>query len=405
MDDRIISSTEEQVTGAFVDMLNSIRAKELLRKNEAVDARKSVADQELLKLREDIEQLIESNRGGKTGMHGFIGERVQVGFANERAIMQGAAPEYVLLDDNGMTDYLRGQTLIQQKACISDKSLGLTHVLSHSEKYPIFLEKDGVYQIPKDFYEKYKRFLEMPESIALKLRKEDLRMWRRVQEFHEVMPDAKVEPMVATYAEIQADAVGTTIRREADAVERKYQKQRRSAEESCRATIQEGAKVTLCSAILEGTVNGGVSILEHKQDGKRIKDFSREEWKEIGIDTAKGMGKGAVRGAAVYATTNVINMPASVATATVTGAFTVVEKTIDFSRGEYTGKEYATELADGCISVVVSAVSSELGRKLIPIPVVGPLIGNAVGMFIYKVTRGQIIKIIVSTETAVETAA
>ena len=143
MDDRIISSTEEQAAGAFVEMLKGIRAEELLRKYEAAATRKSRADQELQKLKEDIEQLIESNRGGKTGMHGFIGERVQVSFSNERAKMQGTSPEYVLLDDNGMTDYLRGQTLIQQKACISDKSLGLTHVLSHSEKYPIFLEKDG----------------------------------------------------------------------------------------------------------------------------------------------------------------------------------------------------------------------------------------------------------------------
>ena len=153
-------------------------------------------------------------------------------FANERAIMQGSSPEYVLLDDNGMTDYLRGHTLIQQKSCISDKSLGLTHVLTHSEKYPIFLERDGVYQIPKDFYETYKRFLEMPESIALKLQKEDLRMWRRVHEFHKAMPDVKIEPMVVSYPEIQADAVGTTIQHEADIVERKYQMQRQSAEKS-----------------------------------------------------------------------------------------------------------------------------------------------------------------------------
>ena len=155
--------------------------------------------------------------------------------------MKGASPEYTLLDDNGMTDYLRGQTPIQQKACFSDKSLGLTHILSHSEKYPVFSDKNGVYQIPSDFYEKYKRFIDMPENIALKLRKEDLRMWRKVQEFHATLPEVKVEPMVATYAEIQVDAVGTTLQCEADAVESRYQEQRHSAEESCRASIKEGA--------------------------------------------------------------------------------------------------------------------------------------------------------------------
>lgn len=51
MDDRIISSTEEQATCAFVDMLNEIRYKELLRKYEAAASRKNGANQELLKLK------------------------------------------------------------------------------------------------------------------------------------------------------------------------------------------------------------------------------------------------------------------------------------------------------------------------------------------------------------------
>ena len=237
----------------------------------------------------------------------------------------------------------------------------------------------------------------MPESVALKIRKEDLRIWRRVQEFHELMSKAKVESMAITYVDIQADAVGETIQREAESVERKYQKQRQSAEESCRATLQEGVKIALCSATLEGVVNGGISIIEHKQGGKKVRDFSKEEWKEIGADTARGMGKGAVRGAAVYTATNVINMPATVATATVTGAFTVVEKTMEFRRGEYTGKEYAVKLADGCMSVVVSALSAELGRKIIPVPVLGPIIGNAVGMFVYGVAKDHVIKVIFSS--------
>lgn len=70
-------------------------------------------------------------------------------------------------------------------------------------------------------------------------------------------------------------------------------------------TLQEGLKVTACSAALEGLVDGGVSILEHKQERGKIRNFEKEDWKEIGIDTAKGVGKGAVRGAAVYAATNV----------------------------------------------------------------------------------------------------
>lgn len=384
---RVISSSEEQATGAFVDMLNDIRAEELLRKYEEAAVRKAGADRELAKLKEEIEQLIESNRGGKTGMHGFIGERVQVGFSNARAIQEGKSPLYTLVDDNGMTDYFRGKTPIQQKACISDKSLGLTHVIDHSEKYPMFLKVNGVYQIPRDFYEKYKRFLNMPEENALKLRKEDLRMWRRVQEFKAAMPDAKVEPMVVTYAEIQANAVGTTIEKEAAESQARYQNERISAEYSCRATFEEGVKVAVCSALLEGVVEGGISLAEHVQDGKRIQDFSKEDWKEIGFDTAKGGCKGAIRGAAVYAATNTLNIPSSAATAAVTGVFIITDETAKYYRGESSAEEYTHAITEGCMDVIVSAVFSELGKKLIPIPILGSIIGNAVGMFVYKMTK------------------
>ena len=404
MDDRIISSSEAQATGAYVDMLNSIRAEKLLRANEIIAARKIGANKELEKLRIDIEQLIASRRGGKTGIHGFIGERIQVGFANERAILQGERPKYVLIDDNGMTDYLREKTPIQQKACISDKNLGLTHILSHSEKYPLFIENNGVYQIPRDFYEKYKKFLNMPESKALKLRKEDLRMWLRVREFHRAMPDAKVEPMISTYAEIQADTVGKTIQREEVVAEHKYKEQCASAEESCRASFQEGAKVVAWSAAFEGAVSGCISIIEHKKD-RNILKFKKEDWKEVGIDTIKGIGKGAVRGAAVYATTNAINMPASVATAAVTGAFTIAEKTIEFARGKFNGKEYVTEIADGCVNMAVSVLFAELGRRLIPIPVLGPIIGNAIGMFVCKKIKKQMVRTISSTDKYIKKAA
>ena len=251
----------------------------------------------------------------------------------------------------------------------------------------------GIYQIPRDFYEKYQRFVNMAEETALKLRKEDLRMWKRVQEFKAAVPEAKVEPMVVTYDEIQAGAVNGTIDREMASVEKEYRKQRNAAENACKPTLQEGLKVTACSAALEGLVDGGVSILEHKQERGKIRNFEKEDWKEIGIDTAKGVGKGAVRGAAVYAATNVAYVPAGIATATVTGAFGVIENSSRYIKGECTGKECAIGIADACASAAVSAISTELGRRFIPIPFLGPLIGNAAGTLLYKVAKKPIIRL------------
>ena len=389
----IVSTTQAQTTGAFIGTLNEIRLHELVKRYAEIDCHKAGADQELQALREEIKNLIESNRGGTTGMHGFIGERVQVSFSNARAVMQGQEKAYTLIDDNGMTDYLRGNTLIQQKACLSDKALGLTHVAAHAEKYPAFIQENGIYQIPKDFYAKSQRFVNMAEETALKLRKEDLRMWKRVQEFKTAVPEANVEPMVVTYDEIQAGAVNGTIDREMAAVEKEYRKQRNAAENACKPTVQEGLKVAACSAALEGIVDGSISILEHKQERGKIRDFEKEDWKEIGIDTAKGIGKGAIRGTAVYAATNIVHVPADVASATVTGAFGVIENSSRYIKGECTGKECAIGIADACASAAVSALSTKLGRRFIPIPFLGPLIGNAAGTLLYKVAKKPIIRL------------
>ena len=386
-------ATQEQATGAFVDTLNAIRLRELVRRYAEIDRRKAGADQELESLVRDIKKLIESNRGGTTGMHGFIGERVQVGFCNERAVMQGLKASYRLIDDNGMTDYMRNDILIQQKACQSDKALGLTHIVAHSKKYPCYVEKNGIYQIPKDFYMKMQKFMNMPESEAFKLRKEDLRMWRKVQEFKTAMPGVKVESMVVTYGEIQVGAVESTIEKEKASVQKEYNKQRNEAEYACRPTVTEGIKATAASAAIEGVTDGVVSVLEHKQDGKKIKDFDREDWKEIGIDAAKGAGKGAARGAIVYAATNVAHIPAGAASAAVTGGVVIVENAVKYAKGECDGKECLGKIADGCMLTAVSAVSAEIGKKLIPIPVVGPILGSAIGTGIYKLAKKPILKL------------
>jgi murein L,D-transpeptidase YcbB/YkuD len=86
--------------------------------------------------------------------------------------------------------------------------------------------------------------------------------------------------MVVTYDEIQAGAVNGTIDREMAAVEKEYRKQRNAAENACKPTVQEGLKVAAYSAALEGIVDGSISILEHKQERGKIRDFEKEDWKE-----------------------------------------------------------------------------------------------------------------------------
>lgn len=385
-----VQTTQDHISGLFVDYLNNLRLTALLERLAVLEARKEGADQELAALRISINDLIASNRGGVKGMHGFIGERLQVSFSNSEAILNGEKPIYVLIDDNGMTDYLCGDTLVQQKACISDKVFGLTHVLSHAEKYPVFIEKGGIYQIPSDFYFKYQRFINMPESVALKLRKEDLRAWRAARNFHNSAPDIEVRPMCVSYAEIQAGAVTSTIDRESAKQNQEYEKMKTISKDSCKATVKEGLKAVGVSAVLEGTVNGAISFTEHATQ-KPVREFDKSDWKDIATDTAKGALKGSIRGGVVYTATNVAHIPAPVATAGVTAAFGVIHDIPEVVDGTISGKEFSGRMAVHCADATVSALCAKLGEKIIPIPVVGPLVGNAVGMFVFGIAK-KIIK-------------
>ena len=55
----------------------------------SIDFRKDNAMQELQTLADSIDELIKKNRGGSTGIHGFIGERAQVYLSNAWSLIKG----------------------------------------------------------------------------------------------------------------------------------------------------------------------------------------------------------------------------------------------------------------------------------------------------------------------------
>ena len=378
---RVVEQTENQGLASLVGLVNLIRQQKARERLSYLRHCKSSSFQELRQMEQSITQVIESNRGGAKGVHGFIGERAQVGISNARSLMDGNVPQYRLIDDNGMTDYFRGKLPIQQKACISDKTLGLTHVKAHCNNYPEYIsEQNGIYQIPRDFYVTYKRFKDMPASEAGKLLKADWRLWKRVQAFQEECPDCVIEPMVVDYADIQANAIGQTIGRERLALERVYRKRRAVAVKKGKASLREGARIVACSAAIEGLVDGGLSVIEHLQEGKSFSELDRDDWCEIGVDALQGVSKGAVRGGAVYAMTNLAGIPAPIAGASVSVAFVTIEATAKYVNGDLDGVECAETIAEGCLNAAVCAAFAKLGDRIIKVPILGSLVGGAVGM-------------------------
>lgn len=372
---------EEMVEGqglsSLVGILNRIRQISLQKNLDMLSERKEAAFGMLRNTEESINKVISSGRGGITGVHGFIGEHAQCGISNARSLMGGRIPLYKLIDDNGPIDYFRGTTPIQQKACQADGVLGLKHVLRHKEAYPEF---QGIYQIPKDFYETFARFRDMPKSEAGKMLRPDYRLWQKIQAFLMDYPDVQIEPMVVDYAEIQMNEIGNTLAREREALLNLDKKKRAAAVAKSRATIAEGVKVAACSAAIEGVASAGISTMHHLENGRSLKELDSKDWKEIGTDTLVGAGKGAIRGGAVYAITNCTRISAPTAGAIVSAAISTVESTSEYLDGEITGKECVEKVAESCIDAAVCAAFAKVGTKIIRNPILGSIAGGTIGM-------------------------
>ena len=107
--------------------------------------------------------------------------------------------------------------------------------------------------------------------------------------------------------------------------------------------------------------------------------------RKIGRSAAKDAGKEALRGAAVYAAVNMAQISKSVAAATISGAFRIAESLEQLRSGETTVVECAEDVADICTSVLIGTMFAELAKKWIPHPVLGPILGNAAGVFLYQI--------------------
>lgn len=176
-------------------------------------------------------------------------------------------------------------------------------------------------------------------------------------------PDVVIEPMVVDYDNIQLGAIDKTIAKEKTALNHKYRKKRTAAVERGKASVSEGIKVTACSATIEGALAGGISVIQHCQGNKTIIEFDDSDWKEVGLDTLIGTGKGAVRGAGIYVLSNCAELSAPVAGVVVNVTMSTADTTIKYTKGEITGKECVEYIAEGCLQATVCCAFAKAGEK------------------------------------------
>ena len=396
---RVAKSNQEQAVASWVNYLNQVRLERLM---EALQQQNQNWDQAVETLNNTLstinKEIIEPNRGGIKGMHGFIAEVAECGVGNAREQVQGRLPIYEWINDNGPADLLRDGVQIQQKFVASGNHLSLQAITQHFEKYPDFLKQGGKYQIPEDHYEQIKRLLSIPKEQANKIPTStgefSLKQWQEVHDFFDKGPIKlqDIEPSKLKYDQVQMNRINDTIQSEKKSLKETDKKIRDDAYDASKPSWEQGAKVAALSAAIEGGTAFVTAVAKKRKAGKRLGEFDSKDWEEVFKESGIGIAKGGVRGISIYALTNYTATPAAVASALCTASFGIAEQAHLLRNGKITQEQFIMNSEILCLDTSVSALSSFIGQALIPVPVLGAVIGNTVGTLMYQIAKDNLTK-------------
>lgn len=390
---RTVKSTQEQAVAAWITQINQIRINELIERLNKQNINLEEALKELAELKDFIsfpEHILGSNKS----KHGEIAEHIQVNFSNARRLIEGLKSEYTF-DGVGRTapeDYLKNGLEIQSKFYngLINTLNGNHGIKCHITTYPNFVNNGGSYEIPKDQYDEMIRILSLRDQRPSALTKSDWNILRAVDSFEKetgLNVRTDIKPAVVGYRDVQLGTAHNTISSEEESIRNRDSELRKEVFDDTKPSFNQGVKVAIVSSAIEGGVAFCMAVASKRKKGKKLCEFSSDDWKEIGVESGEGILKGAVRGGTVYALTNFTATPANVASAYVTAAFGVAAQVKALEEGRVSPDDFIINCETVCLDVTVSAIASLAGQMIIPIPVLGAIIGNVAGEFVYELCK------------------
>ncbi len=422
----IAKSNQEQSVAAWISYLNQVRIDRMIEmlheEFKAQDIDLGRATREMTRAIRGINEVIVKNDGGTRGVHGNIAEVAEAGVRNARRLVTGKSKIYERLYDFSEDDLKRGNTYLQMKFSEAGGTFSLSAVRAHFAKYPDYVKNGKKYVIPRDHYETVKRLYTMSEKEAARLTRSSggpsYRQWRQVQAFFSETGISlnDIEPSAFDYSEVQKGNIRHTISAEKAGLKQTHDDRRERTRSDAlamgSASVQEGIKAAGSAAAIESATVFVTAIASKLKDGKRLRDLDENDWIEIASASGKGFAKGAVRGASVYfitsfniagyvsqtynlashdyvanAVDSYVSMSGVAASALVTASFGVAEQAHRMRMGAIDETEFLERSELLCLDASVSAFSSIVGQAVIPVPVLGAVIGNTVGNVLYQIAK------------------
>ena len=399
-----------QISASVAEAFNNIRLTDL--ENELTAISDTLQDRiqsqdinliEAMRRINNIQRFVDSPEnilGAPGTKHGEIAEQVEVGITNARQAIRGLADRASIdVPRTAPEDYILDGVKVQSKF-INSTNNTLSHVLEHLDKYAdsIGFGRDGsIYHIPNDQYKEIMDILNDEDSFRLGSRNTRA-ILGKISQIEQITGKRFVDvvkPADADYADVQLNKIQETINRYKDEIQKenddilkdirnKSEKETEQAIADHKWTVGEAAKVGAVSAAIGGVVTFGIEVYKKRKEGKKLSDFNEEDWKDIGLDSAKGAAKGGITGFSVSCLSNLTCMSAPVAGGYVSGAIGIASAYMGYRKGEVTFTEFIENSEMLCMDTAAVVAGSIIGQFVCPIPCLGMIIGSIASSIVWN---------------------
>lgn len=393
VDTRSSSLVQDQAAGVVVQTINDARIHDEIIKLAAQDAAFENAVEQIDKVRDFLSRP-NNILGSHMTKHGEIAEQVEVGIRNARQALaqKTMTASFDGVHRTGPVDYLINGVGVQSKF-INGISANLQHVLNHLNTYRGFTADGSYYIIPKDAYEAIQILLNGDHIEGLKVSTEEAikALVKQIEEqtgkpFSEV-----VQSSVVNYPDVQVYKAPATLNNEQQDLSDKNEKLKDKIVDEHKPSLQGATQAALVGGSVGGALSLATGLYTKYKTGKNVfkGDFTSADWQEVGIETAQGAAGGAVAAGSIYLMTNYAGMAAPFASAVVSAAKGISSLAEDYRKGDISFQEFIDLGMIVCAESAIVGVFTAVGQTLIPIPVLGAVIGSLAGKMVAEFTTGE----------------
>ena len=319
--------------------------------------------------------------------HGEIAEQVHVGVSRAWAVLYGRAPAATFdgVPRTGPVDYRVDGVDIQSKYYNGLRNT-LGGVVSHAEKYPDFSDGHGRYHIPRD---QYRQLEELRRTGAIEgLSDGSARAIRRGVDHLERATgrsaDDPIEPGDGSYAEVQRGRAHDTLDDREDGLARKSEELKQTARDVHAPSVAGAVKAAGLGAVVGGGIGLAQAIwIKHREGSNAFRgEFSIRDWLDVGVVAVQGAAGGAVAGSTLYALTNSTALAAPFAGSLVGALRGVGVLLRSHYAGTIDGDQFVEMSHIVAVDAAVVGLAAVAGQALIPVPLLGVLLGNLTGKLV-----------------------